>query len=108
MPHGKQAKMLTPKQETAVLTYLQTMRYPVRDRAMFLLSMKGLQAFLAENLLWVLQPLSLLTFRSRWSKRVSVIRSISSCKITAFFSRKSWSFTKAFVISMSNNALHHW
>ena len=37
MPQGKQAKMLTPKQETAVLTYLQTMRYPTRDRVMFLL-----------------------------------------------------------------------
>ena len=45
MPHGKQAKMLTPKQETAVLTYLQTLRYPIRDRGMFLLSMKaGLRA----------------------------------------------------------------
>ena len=45
MPHGKQAKMLTPKQETAVLTYLQTLRYPVRDRVMFLLSIKaGLRA----------------------------------------------------------------
>jgi integrase/recombinase XerD len=45
MPHGKQAKMLTTKQETAVLTYLQTLRYPARDRVMFLLSMKaGLRA----------------------------------------------------------------
>jgi integrase len=45
MPHGKQAKMLTPKQETAVLTYLQTRRYPARDRVMFLLSIKaGLRA----------------------------------------------------------------
>jgi integrase/recombinase XerD len=41
MPHGKQAKLLTPKQETAVLTYLQTRRYPVRDRVMFLLSLKA-------------------------------------------------------------------
>ena len=41
MPQGKQAKMLTSKQETAVLTYLQTMRYPIRDRVMFLLSMKA-------------------------------------------------------------------
>jgi len=40
MPHGKQAKMLTPKQETAVLTYLQTRRYPARARVMFLLSIK--------------------------------------------------------------------
>jgi len=45
MPHGKQAKMLTPKQETAVLTYLQTRRYPARDQVMFLLSLKaGLRA----------------------------------------------------------------
>ena len=45
MPYGKQAKMLTPKQETAVLTYLQTRRYPVRDRVIFLLSVKaGLRA----------------------------------------------------------------
>ena len=45
MSHGKQAKMLTPKQETAVLTYLQTRRYPARDRVMFLLSIKaGLRA----------------------------------------------------------------
>ena len=53
MPHGKQAKMLTPKQETAVLTYLQTMRYPVRDRVMFLLSIKaGLRAKEIACLTW--------------------------------------------------------
>jgi integrase len=53
MPHGKQAKMLTPKQETAVLTYLQTRRYPVRDRVMFLLSLKaGLRAKEIALLTW--------------------------------------------------------
>ena len=53
MPHGKQAKMLTPKQETAVLTYLQTRRYPVRDRVMFLLSIKaGLRAKEIACLTW--------------------------------------------------------
>jgi integrase len=53
MPQGKQAKMLTPKQETAVLTYLQTMRYPVRDRVMFLLSIKaGLRAKEIACLTW--------------------------------------------------------
>ena len=55
MPHGKQAKMLTPKQETAVLTYLQTMRYPVRDRVMFLLSIKaGLRAKEIAFLTWAM------------------------------------------------------
>jgi len=53
MPHGKQAKMLTPKQETAVLTYLQTRRYPIRDRVMFLLSIKaGLRAKEIACLTW--------------------------------------------------------
>ena len=53
MPHGKQAKMLTPKQETAVLTYLQTTRYPLRDRVMFLLSIKaGLRAKEIARLTW--------------------------------------------------------
>ena len=53
MPHGKQAKMLTPKQETAVLTYLQTMSYPDRDRVMFLLSIKaGLRAKEIACLTW--------------------------------------------------------
>jgi integrase len=53
MPHGKQAKMLTSKQETAVLTYLQTRRYPVRDRVMFLLSIKaGLRAKEIARLTW--------------------------------------------------------
>jgi integrase/recombinase XerD len=53
MPHGKQAKMLTPKQETAVLTYLQTRRYPLRDRVMFLLSIKaGLRAKEIGRLTW--------------------------------------------------------
>src|SRR5437660_1577975 len=55
MPHGKQAKMLTPKQETAVLTYLQTLRYPVRDRVMFLLSIKaGLRAKEIACLTWAM------------------------------------------------------
>ncbi len=53
MSHGKQAKMLTPKQETAVLTYLQTRRYPARDRVMFLLSIKaGLRAKETACLTW--------------------------------------------------------
>jgi integrase len=55
MPHGKQAKILTPKQETAVLPYLQTMRYPARDRVMFLLSMKaGLRAKEIASLTWAM------------------------------------------------------
>jgi integrase/recombinase XerC len=42
---GKQAKMVSPTQERAMLGYLVTTRYPHRDRVMFLLSMKaGLRA----------------------------------------------------------------
>src|SRR5215510_11175774 len=53
MPQSKQAKMLTPKQEIAVLTYLQTRRYPARDRVMFLLSLKaGLRAKEIARLTW--------------------------------------------------------
>jgi hypothetical protein len=42
---GKQAKIVSPTQERAILGYLATTRYPSRDRVMFLLSMKaGLRA----------------------------------------------------------------
>ena len=75
MSHGKQAKMLTPKQETAVLTYLQTMRYPVRDRVMFLLSIKaGLRAKEIACLTWSMvtdaegQVAEVLTLPNRASK----------------------------------------
>ena len=42
---GKQAKMVRPMQERAIVGYLDTTRYPSRDRGMFLLSIKaGLRA----------------------------------------------------------------
>jgi integrase len=45
MALGKQAKILTDKQVRAVLAELDTRRYPLRDRVMFLLSIKaGLRA----------------------------------------------------------------
>src|SRR6202158_4613043 len=45
MPLGKQAKILSDKQVRAVLAELDTRRYPLRDRVMFLLSLKsGLRA----------------------------------------------------------------
>ena len=34
---GKQAKIVSPTQERAILGYLETTRYPHRDRVMFLL-----------------------------------------------------------------------
>src|SRR6266704_889736 len=75
MSHGKQAKMLTPKQETAVLTYLLSMRYPVRDRVMFLLSIKaGLRAKEIACLSWSMvtdaegQVAEVLTLPNRASK----------------------------------------
>ena len=41
MMQGKQAKIVSPIQERAILGYLVTTRSPVRDRVMFLLSMKA-------------------------------------------------------------------
>ena len=41
MALGKQAKIITDKQVRAVLAELATRRYPLRDRVMFLLSMKA-------------------------------------------------------------------
>jgi putative transposase len=38
---GKQAKIVSPTQERAILGYLATTRYPARDRVIFLLSMKA-------------------------------------------------------------------
>ena len=53
MAQGKQAKTLTPKQETAVLRYLEGTRYPERNRAMLLLSSKaGLRAKELASLTW--------------------------------------------------------
>ena len=41
MAQGKQAKILTPRQETAILRHLETTRYPERDRVIFLLALKA-------------------------------------------------------------------
>lgn len=50
---SKQAKILTPKQEAAVLRHLETTRYPTRDRVTFLLSIKaGLRAKEIAALTW--------------------------------------------------------
>src|SRR6266850_7520376 len=52
---GKQAKMVSPTQERAILGYLDTTRYPHRDRVMFLLSMKaGLRAKEMAALTWAM------------------------------------------------------
>ena len=41
MALGKQAKIISDKQVRAVLAELATRRYPLRDRVMFLLSLKA-------------------------------------------------------------------
>ena len=41
MMQGKQAKIVSPTQERAILGYLATTRYPARAQVMFLLSMKA-------------------------------------------------------------------
>ena len=52
---GKQAKIVSPTQERAILGYLATTRYPARDRVMFLLSMKaGLRAKGMASLTWAM------------------------------------------------------
>src|SRR5712692_6806594 len=52
---GKQAKIVSPTQERAILGYLATTRYPHRDRVMFLLSMKaGLRAKEIASLTWAM------------------------------------------------------
>lgn len=52
---GKQAKIVSPTQERAMLGYVATTRYPARDRVMFLLSMKaGLRAKEIASLTWAM------------------------------------------------------
>jgi integrase/recombinase XerC len=52
---GKQAKVLTPKQEAMILHQLGRTRYPERDTAMFLLSVKaGLRAKEIASLTWAM------------------------------------------------------
>jgi integrase/recombinase XerD len=53
MAQGKQAKILTLKQEKAVLQYLKTTRYSERNRVMFMLSVKaGMRAKEIASLTW--------------------------------------------------------
>ena len=55
MAQGRQAKILTPRQETAILHHLQTTRYPDRDQVMFLLSLKaGMRAREIAALTWAM------------------------------------------------------
>src|SRR5438093_13435812 len=52
---GKHAKIVSPTKERAILGYLETTRYPHRDRVMFLLSMKaGLRAKEIASLTWAM------------------------------------------------------
>ena len=52
---GKQAKIVSPTQERAMLGYLATARSPARDQVTFLFSMKaGLQAKEMASLTWAM------------------------------------------------------
>src|SRR6266581_8158430 len=52
---GKQAKIVSPAQEKALLGYVATTRYAARDRVMFLLYMKaGLRAKEIASLTWAM------------------------------------------------------
>ncbi len=53
MAQGKQAKIVTPKQEMNIIRHLETTRYPKRDKVLFLLSIKaGLRAIEVARLTW--------------------------------------------------------
>jgi integrase/recombinase XerD len=55
MALGKQAKIITDKQVRAVLAELDTRRYPLRDRTMFMLSLKaGLRAKEIASVTWAM------------------------------------------------------
>jgi integrase len=55
MALGKQAKILSDKQVRAVLAELDTRRYPLRDRVIFLLSIKaGLRAKEVASVTWAM------------------------------------------------------
>src|SRR5262249_10269462 len=55
MMQGKQAKIISPIRERAILSYLATTRYPARDRVMLLLSLKaGLRAKAMASLTWAM------------------------------------------------------
>jgi integrase len=55
MALGKQAKIITDKQVRAVLAELDARRYPLRDRVMFMLSLKaGLRAKEIASVTWVM------------------------------------------------------
>ena len=53
MSIGKQAKILNNKQQSMIMSYFDTTRYPVRNKIMFLLSFKaGLRAKELSSLTW--------------------------------------------------------
>jgi integrase/recombinase XerC len=55
MALGKQAKIINDRQVRAVLAELDTRRYPLRDRVMFLLSMKaGMRAVEIASITWAM------------------------------------------------------
>ena len=55
MALGKQAKIITDKQVRAVLAEVDARRYPLRDRVMFLMSMKaGMRAVEIASITWAM------------------------------------------------------
>ena len=53
MSLGKQAKILNNKQQSMIISYLDTTRYPIRNKTIFLLSFKaGLRAKEISSLTW--------------------------------------------------------
>jgi integrase/recombinase XerC len=76
MALGKQAKIISAKQVRAVLAEIATRRYPLRDRVMFLLSLKaGMRAVEIASITWAMvtdgecEVCDVIALQNRASKR---------------------------------------
>src|SRR2546425_388209 len=93
---GKQAKIVSPTQERAILGYLVTTRYPARDRVMFLLSMKaGLRAKEMASLTWAMVTSATCPWASVTMAQVS--EAISLARRPAFIDKRNMTRSRSWV-----------
>lgn len=84
---GKQAKVLTPAMERAVLSHIESSsRYPARDRLIFLFSIKaGLRAIEIGNVTW-----SMVTDGEGAIGDILALPNIATCGMTTHDGIHSW------------------